>query len=129
MNDKERFDELEIIIQKNIEEKNRLKDKINRENLINLQGEYYMVLRDDAEYLMFDTYNEKTRSIGCWLFTTERDCNGENSYIIEKTYFYSVGDLPPNMQWIPKEDFDELVKQFLSDIKMIMFNEEDKNGG
>ena len=120
MNDKERFDELEIIIQKNIEEKNRLKDKINRENLINLQGEYYMVLRDDAEYLMFDTYNEKTRSIGCWLFTTERDCNGENSYIIEKNYFYSINDIPHSMQWITKEDFEEHLRQYFFEIKNIL---------
>ena len=79
-----------------------------------------MVLRDDAEYLMFDTYNEKTRSIGCWLFTTERDCNGENSYIIEKNYFYSINDIPHSMQWITKEDFEEHLRQYFFEIKNIL---------
>ena len=84
MTDKERLDELEKTIQEKIEERNKLKHKINKEELIALQGEYYMVLNDSVEYLMFD---EKTRSIGCWSFLTDKDWNEEKSYIIENYIF------------------------------------------
>lgn len=63
MTDKERLDELEKTIQEKIEERNKLKHKINKEELIALQGEYYMVLNDSVEYLLFDNYEEKSRNI------------------------------------------------------------------
>lgn len=107
MTDKERLDELEKTIQEKIEERNKLKHKINKEELIALQGEYYMVLNDSVEYLMFDKYDEKSRSIGCWSFLTDKDWNEEKSYIIEKLHFLSINDLPHDMIWITKEDFEE----------------------
>lgn len=124
MTDKERLDELEKIIQEKVEERNKLKHKINREKLMNLQGKCYMVLNDDVEYLMFDKYNEKTQSIGCWSFLTDKDWNDEKSYIIEKLHFQSINDLPHSMQWIRNEDFEEHLKKYFSEIKAILFKED-----
>lgn len=124
MTDIERLDELEKIIQEKVEERNKLKLKINREKLMNLQGECYMVLNDDVEYLMFDKYNEKTQSIGCWSFLTYKDWNDEKSYIIEKLHFQSFNDLPHSMQWIRNEDFEEHLKKYFSEIKAILFKED-----
>lgn len=124
MTDRERLDELEKIIQEKVEERNKLKHKINREKLMNLQGKCYMVLNDDVEYLMFDKYNEKTQSIGCWSFLTDKDWNDEKSYIIEKLHFQSINDLPHSMQWIRDEDFEEHLKKYFSEIKAILFKED-----
>ncbi len=122
MTDIEKLDELKKIIQEKIKERNELKQKIDKEELMKLQSEYYMVLSDSdyAEYFMFDKYNEKSHGIGCWRFTVDKDGNEENSYIIEKNYFYSINDIPHSMQWITKEDFEEHLRQYFFEIKNIL---------
>lgn len=124
MHDKEiRLDELKRIIRNAEKEKNILEKEITAEQLMKLKGTYFMVCDDSSEYFMFDDdYNEKTQSIGCWRFSVTEDWNGYDSYIIEKIYFQSEGDLPYGMIRLSKEEFEVYLGEHLSTLEKIILN-------